>query len=758
MEPPASLRQAVGGHPILSEILARKGFQTPEAALAFLDPGRYQPCTALAMPDMQLAVDRLRLAIGRKQHIGVWGDFDADGQTATALLVGGLRALGARVSYRIPLRATESHGLHPASLQTFLDSGMEVILTCDTGVAATEGAEICRQRGVDLIITDHHSLPRELPPALAVINPQRLPGDHPLATLSGSGTAYKLLEALYDRYGRAGDEMEFIDLAAIGMVADLALLTGDARYLVQLGLAALRHKPRLAVQAVLDLAEVKENHLTEQHIGFTIGPRLNAIGRLGDANPMIEFLLSTDPAVIRPAALELEGLNGKRKLLCDQVFQAARAQVERDPTSLDGYVLVLTSNTWPGGVIGIVASRLAEVYQCPAILISLPAGEAGRASARSIEGVNITQALAANERFLLGYGGHPMAAGFSIAAEMIPEFKRAINSTVAAMIGDNVPEKKLPITANIPLSEINLELVEQLERLAPFGPGNPAPIFASQHLSLVNQALIGKNKDHLRLLVEEPSGQQMKVIWWQGAGMELPDGKFDLAYAVRASNFRGQKEVEIDFIAARPREEETRVTPRKKIQVLDYRGASDALKLLHALPLEQALIWSEGEFPPDRPYASRYQLKPTDLLVVWTIPPGHTELNQALEVCQPRQVALFALPAGDDSLKAFLTRLTGLIKSVLSRHAGNCAFAELVAATGQRERVVADGLCWLQARGLVNIEWQPAGNLLLRAGDSTDTQQAHTLQDRIDFLVTETALFREFYLRADANALVHSSL
>ena len=268
------------------------------------------------------------------QRIGVWGDFDVDGKTSTTLLVSTLQSLGADAAFHIPVRDTEGHGVTVSALQNFFDQGVGLVLTCDTGVAANEAVAYAASRGVDFVITDHHDLPTVLPEAVAVINPKQLPGDHPLASLPGVGVAYKLAEALFAAAGRADEETQHLDLAALGIVADVARLTGDTRVLAQRGIAALRQPQRLGLQVMMELAGVDPTWLTEEHIGFELAPRLNALGRLDDANPAVEFLTTSDLGRARILATQLEGLNERRKLLTDQVFRGVLAQLERQPALL----------------------------------------------------------------------------------------------------------------------------------------------------------------------------------------------------------------------------------------------------------------------------------------------------------------------------------------------------------------------------------------------------------------------------------------
>ncbi len=346
-EPSEHLLPLVEGSFIAAQVLVRRGYSDLEAARAFLDPGFYRPTPARELPGVEPAVDRLKEAVERGEHILVWGDFDVDGQTATALLVETLSDLGAKVSEHIPVRAVKSHGISQQVLKRLLEAAqpsIDLLLTCDTGIAAFEALEYAQVVGLDVIISDHHELSlketagdfengaeqHHIPSALAVINPHFLPGNHPLAGLPGVGVAYKLCEALYAEYGRLEESEKLLDLTALGIVADVAYQTGDTRYLLQLGLQQLRTTRRAGLKAIFERAEVNAENLTEEQIGFILAPRLNALGRLADANPGVELLTTCDAGRARELALVIEGLNAQRQLLTSQVLRAALSQLEND--------------------------------------------------------------------------------------------------------------------------------------------------------------------------------------------------------------------------------------------------------------------------------------------------------------------------------------------------------------------------------------------------------------------------------------------
>lgn len=743
-----ALLAAVGGHLLLAQALARRGITDIARARAFLAPDHYRPTPASELPGLTAIADRLQVAIARAEPICVWGDFDVDGQTAATILISTLRELGASVTYHIPLRDPEGHGITIPALDRVLADGVRVLLTCDTGISAHEAVARAQARGVDVLITDHHDLPAALPPARAIANPKLLPDDHPLRELPGVGCAYKLAEELLARAGRAGRAADFLDLVALGIVADLARLTGDVRYLAQRGVGALRYCQRVGLRAILEMAELDAATLTEEHIAFEIAPRLNALGRLSDANVAVELLTTQDLSRACILASQIEGLNARRRLLCDQVFQAAQAQIERTPPLLEDAALVLTHPQWPAGVLGIVASRLVERYRRPVVLIATPPGRPARGSARSVEGCNITAAIAAQSDLLIAFGGHPMAAGLTIDPERVPEFRRRLCRSVAAMcpMGANVP---LHIDGYLPLAELSPDFVTALERLAPFGPGNPPLVLVSRDLTVVRHSTIGRTGEHRQTIVRDEDGREYKVLWWQGGDQPLPTGRFDLAYSVRAG--AGGDGWQVEWIAWRAAAEEA-IAVRSEIapQVVDYRMAPDPEAILEQLRNQSQLqVWREGSAIPDGD--DRCRLTPAPALAVWTAPPGPAELREALQRTRPQTVYLFAVDPGLDAPLAFLQRLAGLIKYAWRTQDGRMRLSMLAAATAQREATVRAGVAWLAARGDLQIIRQDGDEIEIQpAGGASGISPS---PDELTAFLAETAAYRSYFRQAPRETL-----
>ncbi len=753
---PEDFLAAIGGHPLAAQVLYRRGLRDIDQARAFMDPALYTPAPPYDLPGVEAACQRVMKAIQGREKICVWGDFDVDGQTSTALLCGGLKSLGADVVYHIPVRASESHGVNITYLKPILEAGARLVITCDTGISAHEALDFARLSGADVIITDHHELPESgAPEACAVVTPRLLPEGHALGGLPGVGVAYQLMDGLYRHMGRGSETDLFLDLVALGIVSDLALQTGDTRYLLQRGLGVLRQTGRVGLQAMMELAGLNPLWLTEEHVGFMLGPRMNALGRLGDANPAVELLTTGDMGRARVLATQLEGLNAQRRHLTQQVLQGALAQIEKDHALLDSPALVLSHPDWPSGVVGIVASELVERYNRPTVLLVTPPGQAARGSARSVSGVNITQAIAAQGKLLLGFGGHPMAAGLSLEAEHIPAFRRGLGRAVDKALGGAAPARPtLALDGEVLLDDLTLDLVADLERLAPFGPGNPALTLMVHGLKILSSSPIGREGDHVQVMVESDSGQAARVIWWNGAGWPLPEGHFDLACTVRASNYRGQRSVQIEWADARPLEEGT-LELRSKYEIADFRGQAHPRGILEEIQKSggDLVVWGEAEARELPGALDRTQLTPAQTLVIWTTPPGQSELRAALDLVKPKKVVVLAVDPRDTTPEAFLKRLAGLCKYGLERMGGEVEWMRLVCATAQREKVVRLGLRWLEQRGMFQVEWLEDGKIRLAAGGEALAAADATLSG-VRAALEETGAYRQFFQNANPEGLL----
>ncbi|PWK08984.1 single-stranded-DNA-specific exonuclease RecJ [Tumebacillus permanentifrigoris] len=492
-----ALAEELGVSPILARLLWRRGLCTVEDAQRFLYPGRDGFSDPYLMRDMDKAVARIRSAIDRKERMMIYGDYDADGATSTALLFLALREIGADVETYIPDRFSEGYGLNGPAIQQAKERGFDLVITVDNGISAVEEVRLAREIGLDLIVTDHHTPPEILPDAYAILNPKQPGCNYPEKMLAGVGVAWKLVQALYERLPE-----EFLDLAAIGTVADLAPLQGENRLITLFGLEAMNAVPRPGVRALIEVAGLQDKQVTAGHIGFSFGPRINASGRLDSATYAVELLTTTDTEKAKELAEFLDARNRERQEIGEGIFEQAVALVEAHPEWLEGRVLVVPSSGWNEGVIGIVASRLVERYYRPTLMIALNGEGSGKSSARSIHGFDLYAALTKCADLLGHYGGHKMAAGFSIAEERIDELRRRMNDIAQEALTDELMQPKIDVDMVLDLGEVNLQLVEQMERLAPYGFGNPSPRFSFEGLQLEQTRVVGKDATHLQMRVK----------------------------------------------------------------------------------------------------------------------------------------------------------------------------------------------------------------------------------------------------------------
>lgn len=743
-------------HPLVARLLVARGLTTTSAAQRFLDPRHYVPAPPEALPDMDAAIALLERVIAQRLPVLVWGDFDVDGQTATAILVTLLQQLDVPVTCYIPNRLDESHGIQPAALREQIERfSPALLLTCDTGVAAFDAVDYAKSRGVTVIVTDHHDLPPTLPAADAVINPKRLPPEHPLASLPGAGVAFKLAESLSARLGHAGAAHDFTDLAALGIVADVAALRADTRYLLQIGLEQLRRDRRLGLSALYRLAQLTPERLTETDIAFQIAPRLNAAGRLDDARLVVELLTTTATEQAEALALRLDGLNRQRQLYERQILAAAQTQIDQDPSLLDWHALVLYSPNWHPGVLGIVANRLASLYRRPVILLTSSAGSAqetiARGSARSAAGYDIHAAIAAQADLLLSFGGHPGAAGITLPVIHIPAFRRRLSDTLAAMpvAGDST---QLPIDAVLPLDEVTLELARALEQLAPFGEGNPRPVLVCERLSLLDVMFVGREREHRRLIVGDERGNRRDVLWWNSAAAPLPTGLFDLAFQLELSRYRDQPELQLTLVGYRPSPSAPVAVEAPARQIIDRRSgrnpAHDLVMLRTAYP--DTLVWAEGYRRSEAPGIPLSQLRPAQTLLIYTAPSSPFALAEALQKANPQRIILIGADPPLTTAEAVLRRLMELFKFVMARQAGQTTLQDLSEAVAQPERVIRLALRCAQSEGVLEWDEDPSGTITLRSvppGTITPSGDPMLLV-AFQAQIAETAAYRSFFRRA----------
>ena len=531
-------------HPVLRQVLFNRGYTDKDAARSFLKAETDTSNDPFLLLDMEKAVERIQHAIRTGEALAVYGDYDADGVTSTALMMQTLRALGAVAQAYIPDRFKEGYGLNDDALQKLADDGVGLVITVDCGIRAFEQADFANSIGLDLIITDHHGALDEIPAAFAVINPKRVGDPYPDKNLAGVGTAYKLACALIERTPDAPIKAhELHDLVAMGTVADLVPLLGENRALVRAGLARLRAPHRQGVMALMGIAGIKPGKVAASDIGFGLGPRLNAAGRLDSALKAYQLLVSDDVVESGQIAHFLDNKNGERREITQTVQERAEAlALEGDELP---FVLFAADESFNPGVVGLAASRLVENHYRPAI-IAHRGEEVTRASCRSIDEFHITEALDACADILMHHGGHAAAAGFTVANEHVDELIGRLEGLAAEKLADQDLRPKLLIDAEVKLADLSYDLLKLLGWLQPTGMGNREPLFAARGVMPQRARVVGRDGAHLKLTLSDGVNFLDAIAFRHGHWKnQLPD-KIDVAFQFEMNEFNGRRSLQMN--------------------------------------------------------------------------------------------------------------------------------------------------------------------------------------------------------------------
>ncbi|MBO8137377.1 MAG: single-stranded-DNA-specific exonuclease RecJ [Desulfotomaculum sp.] len=531
---------------LLAQILINRGIHTVEEARAFLGSELDRLHDPLLMKDMDKALAAVMECLKGGRPILVHGDYDVDGISATALLVNALHRLGGVVDYYIPHR-DQGYGLHSDTLRWAAEEGYRLIITVDCGITALEEAELAKELGLILVITDHHEPGEQLPDADAVVNPKRADCRYPFKELAGVGVAVKLVQAVYREVELPNDAWyDLLDVACLGTVADVVPLLGENRIIVKHGLEQLRISPNLGLAALKEVSGVANRQINTSDVGFALAPRLNAAGRIADPRLGVELLLCPEPERARKIACELDANNRERQNIEMQVLEEALAMLEEHPEYLEKKVLVLASDRWHPGVIGIVASRLLERFYRPVLLISLD-GEEGKGSARSIEGLHLYNALDYCKDLLVNYGGHEKAAGFSIMAKEVDSLREKINQYADEVLDEEALVPSITVDKVVSLEELNTEVVEEMAKLSPFGCCNPGPILGCRGVQMIDWRAVGDNQNHLKVRVRGNRAVLDGIGFNLAAyGEMLAAGKkVDVAFAPEINEWNGRRSVQL---------------------------------------------------------------------------------------------------------------------------------------------------------------------------------------------------------------------
>ncbi|MGO4887402.1 single-stranded-DNA-specific exonuclease RecJ [Anaerobacillus sp. MEB173] len=579
----ALLADELGIKLLVAQLLVNRGITTVEAARRFLYKEEVQFHDPFLLDGMKETVERIERAIQEQEKILVFGDYDADGVSSTSVMIFTLREKGAIFDFYIPNRFTEGYGPNEPALRWAKEEGYQLVVTVDTGISAVHEAKVAKEIGLDFIITDHHEPPPILPDAYSIVNPKKPGCPYPFKGLAGVGVALKLSQAILQRVPK-----EVLDIAAVGTIADLVPLVDENRLIAKQGIEQIQFSNKPGIKALKKICGLEDKTITSEHIGFAIGPRINAAGRLDSADPAVQLFITEDQEEADHLAEELDDLNKSRKDLVNDMAKEAIDQVEQHYATDDHRVLIVAKENWNAGVIGIVASRLVEKYYRPTIVMSIdPEKGLAKGSARSIEGFDMFENLSESRDILPHFGGHPMAAGLTMKVEHIDELRNRLNNIAFEKLTaeDFIPVTNVDLVTSV--DEISIDVIEQIDQLAPFGVSNPTPKIMIENTNISQIKRIGSDENHLKMILEN-SGYTIDCVGF-GLG-EIFEHVVSTAkvsaigkLAINEWNGHCKPQFFLDDVAV------------NEWQLFDYRGRRDITKRLEKLPKEKLTLLSFQE-------------------------------------------------------------------------------------------------------------------------------------------------------------------
>lgn len=734
--------EAAGGDELIAGILYRRGIDRPEDIEAFLYEEQYRPFNPLDLEGSKEAIELILAKAKAGAKLCIYGDYDVDGITSSVLLKEALDPLAEDVIYHIPHRFTEGYGMNADVVRRLGADGVDLIITCDCGISNYHEVELARDLGMDVIITDHHTPPDRLPPANIILNPKLYGEDHPLYPLPGVGVAYMLVIGLYETVDKTLPEGQWLDLVALGIVADVVPVLGECRYLLRKGLPYLLKPERIGLKALYSvLSSSGFQVVDEEDIAFQISPRINAAGRMDSPYLPAELLLEQDPHRAAKMAADLDRLNRQRKALQNHIFETAAEMVDRDQAN-EG-ILVLYHPKWHEGVLGIVAGKIAETYKRPAICLTLKGDDSTvTGSARSVGDVSIYELLVESQDYLIKFGGHKQAAGMSLAIEDVEAFTRHIQGLLP--IEEGMQESLVDIDVEIDISRVDDLLLRRIERMAPFGHQFPKPVFSSQNVDIVSQRPIGKS--HQRFIFSGGDSQLNGIWWW--ASVEANDNleKGNIVYTLGRD--RGGLSLTILGMEECEDMEPAKVAPRYDIVWRDHRG--EPVKDILA-DYSGGMVYYEGLNHIGCPTVTRYEIEKTHRLILLSTPPAPALFRELILVSGAREVVLGFGDESGQSINHFLRQLQGLLKYTITHRGGVVSIEELSTVLGATEEFVEICLIYLEGRGFIDYIWDAKDKLTIYRG--TKRRQDKRTESLLNRSFSEMMSFKRYMYRQETQKI-----
>ena len=763
---------------LVKRLLATRGITSEKDVYEFLHPLEMTPSKPENFTDMQKTVERLSKAIDNQEKIVIYGDFDADGITSTSLLYKTFKYLGADVNYFIPDRDKEGHGIYKNVLVSLMTTVKpKVIISVDCGISNFDAIDFIKSFNIDVIITDHHEAPEVLPDAFAIINPKAphsldenlsVKEIESMTSLAGVGVAFKVAQALLSHYNKSEFIYEILPFVAIGTIADIVPLIGENRYLVSKGLELISKGKHYGIKRLFESAGYKvENGVTSEMISFGIAPRINASGRLETVKDAVSVLISDNKQEIEVAISNLNELNKVRQTLSNEIFVQADEMLKKEGNK--NPAIILYNKDWHVGVIGIVASKFVEKYYKPTFLMTYSAEKKEvRCSARGIDGISLYDIISENSELLNKYGGHTMAAGLSFSDEKtsFEQVKAALNKSVKEAIGSKELKPFINIDLEVFSDDINIEMVEEISQMEPFGANNPSPVFAMKNLKIKEKRLMGENKDHLRLIVQAESKEMTCVRWSQGDLALVAGDIIDVAFHPQINEYNGTTSVQlvIDDVHSDLLKEEKKETGLK---IYDQRKKTDILPLVNDYVKNTKLnvgIFAESLSVKEvlEPYKNlsenifnREEIKPCDILMFFDYPADRETFEQIIQETNPSVIHFMKYDIKHFDEKDFLTTFVKMLRYANNKGDGKVDILRCASALGKSTETVLTLLDLFDEVGFIKISERTENFYKISLNDITDLSVVlrNEKYNEIRSLVQECETFQKKLLEEDLNTL-----
>lgn len=691
-------KKSESSKPLVERLLATRGITKKDDVKEFLNPLETKLTHPNAFVDMPKAVERIAKAVDNKEKILVYGDFDADGVTSTALLLRTFKELEANVDYFIPDRERDGHGLNAKALVKLMaEKKPKLIITCDCASSDVEQVQFINSFKIDIIITDHHEAPETLPPACAIINPkaqnaldEKLSAkdiEH-LTYLAGVGVSFKLAQALLEHYNKLDYIYDILPYVCVGTISDVVPLIGENRYFVAKGLQLISSEKHYGLKRLLESAGyVLEQGIKSENIAFGIAPRINASGRLDTVEDALKVLISDNKQEIEMSIITLNNFNKVRQELCESTFLEAEDMLKKEGNNDDA--IILFNPKWHIGIIGIVASKLVEKYYKPTFLMTFSEEtKQVRCSSRSIEEVNIYDVLSANADLFDGFGGHAMAGGLSFSSEKVTfeDVKKALNKTVTEILAGQKLQPTLHVDLVLEPNEVDGNLISDIERLQPFGAANPNPVFALHNLTLLQKKLMGSNKNHLKLVIEDSQHNTFDCIWWSKGDISLQSGDvLDIAFCPQTNTYNGSTTIQLivqDIHADNLKYEEEVLASKSETRVYDHRKKTGIFSSVEDYVKTSSLniaVFAEDRNVLDKlkPFKSlnekifnRHNIPNVDAVMFFDYPPNQEIFDEILEKTSAKHIHFMHYEIKSVDEKEFLKTFFGMVKFAFNNKNG----------------------------------------------------------------------------------------